>query len=128
MKILRSGRRGQNLVEFAILLPVLVLFLLIIIDLGRVVYSYSALHNAVREGARYGIINPGSSAGIESRVRQYAIGLNQNSLTVAVDSPNEDTIEVTGIYEFHSASPILTLITGSSVFTLQGVSAMQIED
>ncbi len=45
--------RGQGLVEFALVLPLILLVIIVFIELGRIVYFYSALNNAVREGARY---------------------------------------------------------------------------
>ncbi len=48
-----GGARGQNLVEFAISLTVLLLLLAAIADLGRAFYTYVAVANAAREGARY---------------------------------------------------------------------------
>ena len=66
MKTLRT--RGQSLVEIAILLPLLLLIFMLMLDLGRAVYYYSVIHNAAREGARYGVIHPDDdSAGIQTR-------------------------------------------------------------
>ncbi len=45
------GKHGQSLVEFAILLPVFLLIVVVIFDLGRAVYYYSVIFNAAREGA-----------------------------------------------------------------------------
>src|SRR2546428_1245080 len=45
-------RAGQSMVEFAVLAPVFFLLLLGTIDLGRAVYTYNAISNAAREGAR----------------------------------------------------------------------------
>src|SRR3989442_4577013 len=50
-KFLRR-RAGQSMVEFAVLAPVFFLLLLGTIDLGRAVYTYNAISNAAREGAR----------------------------------------------------------------------------
>lgn len=50
----RSGRRGQGLVEFALVLPVFLLILFGLIDVGRFVYLNSVLSQAAREGARVG--------------------------------------------------------------------------
>lgn len=55
------GGRGQSLVEFALILPVLVILLLGIIDFGMGLRSYISLTNATREGARFAAI--GSTAG-----------------------------------------------------------------
>jgi len=47
-----SRSRGQALVEFAIVLPIFILILSGLIDVGRFVYVDSALSQAAREGAR----------------------------------------------------------------------------
>jgi Flp pilus assembly protein TadG len=44
--------RGQSLVEFALVLPVFMLLLFGLIDMGRYVYMNSTLSQAAREGAR----------------------------------------------------------------------------
>jgi len=49
---------GQGLVEFALILPLLLLILLGIFEFGRVLFIYSNLFNAAREGARYGVTSP----------------------------------------------------------------------
>ena len=45
-------QRGQSLVERALVLPLLLLLLAGIVDLGRAFYSHIAITNAAREGAR----------------------------------------------------------------------------
>ena len=45
---------GQALVEFALVLPIFLLLLFGLIDVGRLVYTWNALNQAAREGARYG--------------------------------------------------------------------------
>jgi Flp pilus assembly protein TadG len=47
-----AHRRGQALVEFALVLPVFFLMLFGLIDMGRYVYLNSTLSQAAREGAR----------------------------------------------------------------------------
>lgn len=44
--------RGQALVEFALTFPVVILAILFAVDVGRYVYTYSAISAATREGAR----------------------------------------------------------------------------
>jgi hypothetical protein len=53
-----QDKRGQDLVEFAIILPVLLLLLLGIIQFGIIVMQYNSVANAARMGAREGIVNP----------------------------------------------------------------------
>ena len=51
----RLNERGASAVEFALLLPVLMLILFGIIEFGMVMYSREVLTNAISEGARAGI-------------------------------------------------------------------------
>ncbi len=48
----RKSERGANLLEMAIVTPVLLLLLAGVVDLGRAFYSYVVIANAAREGAR----------------------------------------------------------------------------
>jgi hypothetical protein len=58
----RRYSRGQSFVEFAVLAPVLLLFLLAIADFGRVFFVAIALNNAARAGTQYGIQSPANAA------------------------------------------------------------------
>ncbi len=47
-------RRGQSIIEAAVVTPVLLIILLSIIDFGRVMYFYIGIGEAARAGAQYG--------------------------------------------------------------------------
>ncbi len=88
---MRHERRfpGQAMVEFALLLPLILLILLAFMELGRIVYFKSALYNAVREGARYAVVQqlPCSAARtseIKQKVVGYAVGVPLTSSAVSV--------------------------------------------
>ena len=49
---MKRSERGSNLVEFALVLPLLVLILAGMADIGRAFNSYMVITNAAREGAR----------------------------------------------------------------------------
>lgn len=51
-------QRGQSLVEFALMLPILLIMLMGTLDVGRMYFAYIAIHNAAGEGALYAAINP----------------------------------------------------------------------
>lgn len=76
----RSGRAalsGQSLVEFALVLPIFLLLLFGLIDVGRYVYTANAVNEAAREGARLGSVAAWSASCPDSReacVRDIAIG------------------------------------------------------
>src|SRR5512139_653353 len=77
--------RGQSMVEFALALPLLLLLIFGIIEVGRMVFTYSSVVNASREAVRYGSatgLASGSSpvlkyqdcAGIASAARKVDFG------------------------------------------------------
>src|SRR5262245_25103904 len=49
----QSPEQGQSLVEFAMVLPLLLVIGLGTVEFGRAYYQYNTLTKAVREGARY---------------------------------------------------------------------------
>lgn len=55
--LLKQAVRGQELVEFAIIVPVLVLILFGVLDLGRVFFGTIAITNAARVGARAAVLS-----------------------------------------------------------------------
>ncbi len=50
-------KRGQGLVEFALVFPIIILIFFAIFDLGRGVYAYNTIANAARVGARVAVVN-----------------------------------------------------------------------
>lgn len=54
------NRDGAALVEFAVVLPVLVLLLVGLMEFGLLLYDQHVITNASREGARYGIVSRAS--------------------------------------------------------------------
>ncbi|MEJ2571909.1 MAG: TadE/TadG family type IV pilus assembly protein, partial [Anaerolineales bacterium] len=54
IKFLRDNQRGQNFVEIALTLPLLVALLMGMMEIGFLVHSVSTVATAAREGARYG--------------------------------------------------------------------------
>ena len=56
MKTWRKDQRGASAVEFAIVLPLLVVFVFGIIEFGLIFYNKAMVTNASREAARTGIV------------------------------------------------------------------------
>jgi hypothetical protein len=56
----RDDASGQSLAEFAIILPIFLLVVFGMIDIGRVVWATDNITNAAREGARFASIHGGS--------------------------------------------------------------------
>ncbi len=93
------------MVEFAIVLPLLVVLLFGIIQFGIVFNNYVALTDAVRAGAREGAVarqtaDPGGAT--KTAVRTSAANLDQTNLAVSVTSswaPGSD-VTVTASYPY----------------------------
>lgn len=52
----RRRPSGQSLIEFALVLPIFLVILFSLFELGRALVEYNSLANAAREGARAGIV------------------------------------------------------------------------
>jgi Flp pilus assembly protein TadG len=61
----RRGRRGQALVEFALVFPILLLLIFGVVDAGRLIFQYNGVANAARNAARVAIVNQ-STAGTDT--------------------------------------------------------------
>jgi Flp pilus assembly protein TadG len=87
----RGKGRGQALVEFALVLPIFILLLVAIFDLGRAVFAYNTLTNAAREGARIAIVNQYKPSIVARAKQQTAIvELNDPSVQVNFYQVNAD--------------------------------------
>src|SRR3989475_10207877 len=98
------SRRGQNLVEFGLVLPILIVMMLAIVDIGFIYFIRGSVENGAREGARFGSVNAPTTdtTGITGRVTQTVIGLDPSSLTIDVTccddvdcSPAPDAVKCT---------------------------------
>lgn len=87
----RNGERGQTMVEFALVLPILLVVLLAIIQFGIAFNDYLALTDAVRAGSRQAAVSrqlPDPVGSAEARVRSAA----QGSLDAAAGGPLTVTV------------------------------------
>ncbi len=78
--------RGAAAVEFALLLPVLLLVIFGIVDFGRALNAQITLTQAAREGARLAALGQSSSA-VVSRAQAAATGLSPVTVTVSSTCP-----------------------------------------
>ena len=53
----RKSERGAVIVEFAMILPLLVILLIGIMDMSMLLYNKAVITNASREGCRVGIVS-----------------------------------------------------------------------
>ena len=138
------NRRGQTLVEFALILPVFLLLLMGIMDLGRAVYYSSTLSNVARETARDGIVDQ-TCANLNALAAQRAVGMANVAVDIEWLDPDTeafvadcplilselqhdfygDLIHVTVDYDYRAATPIIGNVVG--VIHLQAESKFPVE-
>lgn len=119
---LKRLERGQELVEFALVLILFLVVLMVIFDMGRAVYYYSAIHNAAREGARHGITDQ-NAGDIQAFAQNVAVGLDIDPVV----GITEDTVTVSIDYVFVPITPVLSLFAGENSITLHSQATMRIE-
>lgn len=82
---------GATLVEFALVLPVVLLVIIGILDFGRAVTAYVTMSNASREGLRYATLHPASTPdAIKESVVNRSSPLNAQQMTVRALYSNDD--------------------------------------
>lgn len=85
---MRNSRRGSSILEVALVLPVMMITLVAIGDLGRYIYATNLMPFLAREGARWASLEANrSSARLDQRtvsqyVRSLAAGLPTDSVKV----------------------------------------------
>ena len=95
----RSGENGMALVEFALLVPFLVILLAGVLEFGRVLDAWVIVSNAAREGARYAALsgrspNPMYANDIQWATHNYLVsGFSGRS---DVTLPPASAVQVTG--------------------------------
>ncbi len=85
-----GDQRGQALVEFALVLPLLVTLLFGIVQFGIAFNNYLVLTDAVRAGARTAAVSrtaPDPVAAGTSAVQRSAANLDPSALQVGVEAP-----------------------------------------
>ena len=126
-----ASEAGQELVEFAIVFPVLALILFGVLDLGRVFYASITIANAAREGARYAMFYPNDTAGIQTATEREAqnSGLDlTDSAKAAIDVSCPDgcgrglPIRVTVTYKFQLI--LLMVIPGGKIDLVKAAEMM----
>jgi len=62
----RNRSRGQGMVEFGLVLPIFLVILIGMVDVGRAVWANNAVANAAREAARFASVHGGSCEDLTS--------------------------------------------------------------
>lgn len=125
---------GQSLVEFALVLPLLLILLFGIIDFGLGLSRWIVITNAAREGARLGAVGRPPSD-VEAKTIAASSGLLDSS-AVTVDyedvgangypADGGDSVVVKVTYDYQLISPLGALLSLDRI-TLSSCSNMRLE-
>src|SRR5438874_1104975 len=92
----KIATRGQALVEFALILPLLVILLVAVFDVGRFIFAYNAVTNAAREGARLAIVNQDPTLVTQRALDQASVAeVAAPNVSIIYYQPQPNTVDVT---------------------------------
>lgn len=120
----KSNERGQAMVEFALVIPVLLIVAFGIIQGGILFNNYMALTDAVRVGARQAAVGRTAADPIgqaETRLRNAADHLDQSKLNVTITPADPSTwqqggdVTVTATYPY--SIDLLGIVVASGQLT-----------
>ena len=117
---------GQALVEFALVTPLLLGFLIGITELGQAWRSQQVLTHSVREAARLAIVPTSTSQQVSLRINEILAqgGLDasraQTTLGLKTGTGTSDSVRVQYPYAFAMLGPVVRLIKPASTSTPPG--------
>lgn len=130
----KRGSRGQGLVEFALILPLLLLIVMALIDFGRALFIYANFFNSARDGGRVGAVNPLNLQAVHDRVRDgiYLVDRNEPDVWVWYDRGPDtepfynpaavrvgDRVVIRVIYDLPMITPLIAVFTQSMRIDVQ---------
>lgn len=127
---------GQELIEYALLLPMLLVLVFGIIDFGIAIFDYNTVANAAREGARAAILPPSDVCDLSCQdakaltaAQRLTTGLDAGELTIA--GPDRSvagavTMEVSYNVRLITG-PVIAALSGTDTIPLRAVATMQTE-
>lgn len=112
-----GNARGNAVIEFALVLPILLLILFGITEFGRMILTTNILNTASREGARLAAVSPaGETAAIEARVNEVLAAAKVSPKAITVEylaATNSVRVTVTTDFQILSRSVLPPSLRGA---------------
>lgn len=128
-----ADSQGNTLIEFALVVPILLLLVMGALDLGWAAYANNTISLAASEGARQAIVRNNSDSDIRTQVQQTAQGLDNLEITINppgnATSPYRSaggTVSVTVVYIYTPITPLVAAWGGGRI-RLSSTSTMLVE-
>ena len=113
----RPGTRGATAVEFALVAPVFLLFVLGIIDFGRLFWVKNMMQYATEQTARYAMVTPAASAGALETYADGVVNGMVDGITFTVSTATIDGIDYRTIDAGYTFDFMMPLIGSSLALT-----------
>ncbi|WP_010647766.1 TadE/TadG family type IV pilus assembly protein [Oceanobacillus massiliensis] len=118
---------GQSLVEFALVLPILLLLLVGVFDFGRILYTHLQLEMVAQESVRMGGLGQSDAA-----IRSYAFSqFNGDDTKLQIDITPGDQIRNSGDYvtvTMNYPEAFMDVLGGASIpYTVSTDSTIRVE-
>jgi hypothetical protein len=116
-----KDQKGQSLVEFALLVPLLLLLICGIFDLGRLLFAYSSLNMTAQEAVRLGGLGKNDAEIVTYAKSHVRVG-DSTGLKVTI-TPGQSTrkagqdVTVTLAYSFPLITPVMKEIIPAPVLS-----------
>lgn len=121
----RSGECGQATVEFALVLPVAVLFSLVAVQLALVAKDVVLVHHAAREGARAAAVEPSTESARRAAVGSSSLDGTRLSVSLRGGSTRGDHTTATVTYRSPTNVPIVGALIPD--VTMSASATMRVE-
>lgn len=120
----RQRSEGSTIVEFALVLPFLVLLICGIMDMGNLFYQLNIVNEAAREGARIAATG-GNLQKVTAAVQNYGNQLQVSMVPPAPASGSNVTVTVTNSVEI--LTPVINTFFPNNPYTVTGKTVMRVE-
>lgn len=123
-----KNQKGQAIVEFALVVPLLLIFIMAIIEFGFMFNAYLTISSASREAARVGAVGA-SNTEVELMVINVASHLESSEIDVTITPSSRnrgDMLRVTVEYDYQLITPIISNMLSPFV-DLKAETVMRIE-
>ena len=141
MKAAESGRRGQAVVEFALVLPLVLILVISVFEFARAWNIQQVMTDAAREGARIAVVGSGrkETEGVITGKVKTAVN---NALSIAAIDPDDADVTLTNMgagrgipatvrieldYRFSFLGPLMEWTIAKSTLTLSTSITMRNE-
>ncbi|HZT27004.1 MAG TPA: TadE family protein [Pseudolabrys sp.] len=123
-KARRFARRGAAAIEYGLIAPALLLFVIGLIDTGRLFWSYTTLNRAAAAAARCGAINT-TACGTTAQIQNFAVseawGMTIDASAFTVSTRNCG-VSVVGNYAFTFLTPGFNYVVPLGTVTLNATA------